>query len=225
MREECESISVIEFLKEVRHKLWLVLALVMVCMIVGVGMTIATEETKYQATSTIVIGKDSERLFYEDKYTQSDILMYEKIANTYVEIAKSQLIIDKVVERFPKFNSSQIREMVTPESVKDTLILRFHTVGRHPAEVVDISNAYTDIMVEECMKILPVGSLEVLDRAEYPNIPMGSKLVRNSVLGFLFGGFVSMVIVMMQVFHKSKKISTPQQIETYLELEVKGILQ
>ncbi|MEG0579336.1 MAG: hypothetical protein RR490_05425, partial [Niameybacter sp.] len=62
------------------------------------------EKVEYQTKSTVVIGKEEARLFYEDRYTQGDIAMYEKTANTYIEIAKSDRVISQVADQYSQYS-------------------------------------------------------------------------------------------------------------------------
>ncbi|MEG0578514.1 MAG: GNVR domain-containing protein [Niameybacter sp.] len=220
-----EEVSLLEIMREVKRGMWIIVCLTLIGGFLAAGMVIAFEERLYEATSSMVIGKESAKVFYEDKYTQSDIAMYEKTANTYVEIAKSNTVIDRVAEQFEGYTSADIRKMVTPSSRTGTLVLEFKTIGTERKDVMDITNAYSEAMIEECGRILPVGQLEIVDNAKFPESPIPSKFMLNTVIGLMLGGVASMLFILFRMFKEGSKISTPEQVSKYLGLTVGTVVE
>lgn len=222
---EMQEVSLLDIFKEVKRGAWIIVCLCLIGVFVSGGISIAIDQKLYEAHGSLVISKESARIFYDDQYTQGDINMYEKISNTYVEIAKSNTVVDKIAEQFPHYTSNEIRKMVTPKAVSGTLILEFTGVGPVRKEIMEIVNAYSAVMIEECNRILPVGQLEVVDEAKMPETPVPSKIALNVIIGFMLGGVVAMLIILGRMFYESSRIRNSKEVMHYLNLTVDTVIE
>lgn len=222
---EMQEVSLLDILKEVKRGIWIIACLCLVGVFVAGAMTVVTDKRLYEVTSSLVISKESARIFYDDQYTQADINMYEKISNTYVEIAKSNTVVDQVAEQFPKYTSKEIRKMVTPSAIAGTLILEFKGVGAERKEIMEMTNAYSQVMIEECTRILPVGQLEIVDEAKLPETPLPSKFSLNVIIGFMLGGVLSILIILGRMFYEGSKIRRSEEVTRYLDLVVDTVIE
>ena len=222
---EMQEVSLLDIFTEVKRVAWIIVCLCLIGVFVSGGISIAIDQKLYEAHGSLVISKESARIFYDDQYTQGDINMYEKISNTYVEIAKSNTVVDKIAEQFPQYTSNEIRKMVTPKAVSGTLILEFTGVGPVRKEIMEIVNAYSAVMIEECNRILPVGQLEVVDEAKMPERPVPSKIALNVIIGFMLGGVVAMLIILGRMFYESSRIRNSKEVMQYLNLTVDTVIE
>ena len=222
---EMQEVSLLDIFKEVKRGAWIIVCLCLIGAFASGGISIAIDQKLYEAHSSLVISKESARIFYDDQYTQGDINMYEKISNTYVEIAKSNTVVDKIAEQFPQYTSNEIRKMVTPKAVSGTLILEFTGVGPARKEIMEIVNAYSAVMIEECNRILPVGQLEVVDEAKMPETPVPSKIGLNVIIGFMLGGVIAMLVILGRMFYESSRIRNSKEVMQYLNLTVDTVIE
>lgn len=221
--EEYESISITKVFEYVKKYMILILILSIVGGVALGGYTILNEEDTYQCSGKLIISKESAKVFYEDHYTQSDILMYEKITNTYVEIAKSNAVLNEIVKKQKGYNKKQIKDMVTVTTIPGTLILQIDITGRSSTDVYTMTNAYLSEVIQQCAYVMPVGDLIVLDEAELPLNTLPSCFFRNLFIGIAAGAFLGCAFVMLRMFLDSTKIQDSKQIKEYLELEVQSI--
>ena len=222
--EEYVSISMEEVIDVIkRHIILIFLFMVLGGLVVGI-YTVETKEVMYESNGKLVVSKESAKIFYEDSYTQSDIVMYEKITNTYVEIAKSNTVYNKVMSAVSGYTKEELMDMISIKSITDTLILELNVKGENPADVFTIAKTYLNAIKEQCDTILPVGTLEILDEAFYPDKDIPPNIVKSILFGALSGVIIAGVVILIKVWMDSSKISTTNQITEFLGNDVRVIM-
>ncbi|QCX33344.1 hypothetical protein FDN13_06270 [Caloramator sp. E03] len=174
---------------------------------------------KYESKASIVIVKEDARIFYEDRYTQSDILMYQKLLKTYCEIAKSNLVIDKTAEEFPQYKSEEIKKMVSAVPMVDTQIIELKAKCNSPSLAQNIVNTYAKNFIEESMKVLPAGDLKLLDSGKYMDKIVSPNYKLNLSIAFVIGIMMSVGIIFLLEYIDTK-IKSKEQIEREIKLPV-----
>ena len=220
-----EEISLLEIIQAIRKGMVFIICLVIMGAVAAITLTLRFEKVEYEAKSTVLIGKEEAKLFYEDRYTQSDITMYEKIANTYIEIAKSDRVVERVVEHYMTYTEQQIRQMVTPHYKSGTLIIELVGKGNDRNDVMAVTNTYTEIFMEECLAILPVGELMLMDEATFPEGRIPSKIILNTLIGGLLGGVISVLFVLVKEMMKGNRIRNAKEVTQYLQIPVVTMIE
>ena len=220
--EEELTISLTQVLEKVRKQIVAIILIAVVGAMIAGGYTI--KATNYQCSGKLVISKESAKIFYEDSYTQSDILMYQKIINTYIEIAKSNAVRKAVANQVKGYTPEAIAGMTTISSIDDTLIIKLDIKGKNANDVYHITNEYMNAIINQCNTILPVGNLELLDEAEYPVQPVTRNLYASAFVGGLIGLVASGIIIFLQILLDSTRITTSQQAQQLLGVEVKATI-
>jgi len=172
----------------------------------------------YKAYTTAVIVKGDTNIIADPQYTQSDVSLYQKIAATYVQIAKSNLVLNNTAEELKKYSPSEIRGMVTAVQNGETQIIELSVMSNN-RDADTIANVYCDNFIKESMRILPIGKIEVLDHATNSYQVSTSKL-DNIGIGFLLGLAVAIGIVFLKDYIDSFKIRDEKQVSKLLNIPV-----
>lgn len=213
-----DDISIIDIIKILKKRIVFIVVVTLLCTgLMGVK-SIYFSTPMYEAYTTAVIVKGDTNITTDSQYTQNDLSLYQKIAETYVEIAKSNLVMDKTAEELKSYSSSQLRSMVSVVQMGETQMIELRVTGSN-SDVSNIANVYCDNFIKEGMRILPVGKIEVLDmsKAIY-RVPTNT--FNNIVVGFLVGLLVSIVITFFRNYIDSLKIRDEKQVSNILNIQV-----
>ncbi|MCB2289984.1 polysaccharide biosynthesis tyrosine autokinase [Clostridium sp. CS001] len=173
----------------------------------------------YEAKCTIIVGKDS-----TDKITQSEVIMYQDLIKTYIQIAKSRVVAENAAERLnlgllaEEFMSNAY---ITPEA--DTQIINIAYKGETPEIAAERANALTKSFVEESQKLLPSGSTKIMDKALVPVTPITPNKKLNIAMGFLIGLMLSFGVVLL-IEYLNSTIKNEDDVQRYLNLPVIGLI-
>lgn len=217
MEQELEMVTV---LRETYNRRYMFLVLVLVGIALALLMTLLLSSKEYLASTTLIVNKEEAKLFYEDKYTQGDIDMYEKMMNTYIEIAKSDRVISEVLKKFPEYEKKQLEEMVSQKAVEDTLIIELNVLGSVQGDVAPIANAYGKAVIDTCYQLIPAGSLEVVDEARRPSKAQPYYFIRNLSIGGLGGLLLGIIIIFVILYINSTKLVSTEDVISEFHIPV-----
>lgn len=213
-----EDILLIDIIKILKKRIVFIIVIAVMCAGIMAVKSIYFSIPMYQAYTTVVIVKGDTNIATDSQYTQSDLSLYQKIAETYVEIAKSNLIIDKTAEELKLYSPSQLNSMVTAVQNGETQIIKL-IVKSSNKDVANIANVYRDNFIKESIRILPVGKIEVLDKANI-SYQVSTNAYNNIGSAFLFGFLVAIGIVFFRNYIDSLYIRNENQVSNILNIPV-----
>lgn len=190
-----EEISIKDFFIYLKH--YILAFILMIGLFVG-GMAtydIVFKKPVYQAQTTIVIAKsDSSN---NSAATLNDVNASQKLTTTYGEIAKSELVLNRVVENLElDVSVKDLSRNLTVKPVEDTSILSVTVKDLDAGQSARIANEIADVFSEEVSKIYKLDNVSQLSIAKVPEKPANNTLTRDLILAAV----VAMVIVTGFVF-------------------------
>ena len=167
MKEE-NDIELKDLLNVIRKRIILILLITISLMLAVGALSFYVIEPIYESKCTIIIGKDS-----TDKITQNEVVMYQDLIKTYSGIGKSRVVAENAIEKLDL--SIPIKEFmlnvnITPEI--DTQIIEISYKSDTAETAAEGANALSQAFVEESQKLLPSGSVKVMDKALIPEEPI-----------------------------------------------------
>ncbi|UZW14935.1 Wzz/FepE/Etk N-terminal domain-containing protein [Clostridium pasteurianum] len=219
-----EYLSLMDFIKILKSKILFIILLTVFCTSIMVIKVKYFTKPTYTAFTTVVIVKGDTSNVQNSKdsqyYTEGDITLYQKMAETYVKIAQSNLVINKTAEELKTYPSSQLQGMLKAATSGETQIIQLSAVSSSRDDVANMANIYCKNFINESMRILPVGKIEVLDPAITPTNPVSANKFKNIAVGFLFGLLLSIGIVFFRHYISTFKIKNEKEIINLLDIPV-----
>ena len=213
-----EDISIIDIIKMLRKRLAFIIFVAALCTGVMAVKSIYFSHPMYQAYTTAVVLKGDTGTIKGSQYTQNDVLLYQKVAETYVQIAKSNLVIDKTAEELKSYSSSQLRSMLTVVQNGQTEIIQLMVTSSN-SDAANIANVYCNNFIKQSMSILPIGKIQVLDKAKMTyQVPRNTS--KNISSAFLLGILAAIIIVFFRNYIDNFKIRDEKQISSILNIPV-----
>lgn len=160
---------------------------------------------KYESSITMYVnnrrGGIDETL--ETKMLSSDISASQQLVPTYIEMIKSDKVLQKVSDVVEEktgeeFTVKKIKNMITAEAVANTEIIRVSVKTTDTAVAREIANSIANVAPEEIQKIIELSDVRIIDRAKISNTPVSPNVRNNTILGALLGFVLSISFILLK---------------------------
>ena len=188
-----EEINIKDFFIYLKHYILAFILMIALCVGGIVTYDLVIKKPIYQAQTTIVIAKaDSSS---NSSATLNDVNTSQKLTTTYGEIAKSELVLNQVVDNLNlNTNAKSLGSNLTVKPVENTSILSVSVKDPDAWQAARIANEIADVFSEEVAKIYKLDNVSQLSVAKVPENPANNTLTRDVILAVvvaiaLVGGF------------------------------------
>lgn len=183
-----EEINIKEFFSYLTR--YIVAFIVVIALAVG-GIAVYDLNFKkpvYQARTTVVIAK-SDTAEGSVGTTLNDVNMSQKLATTYSEIAKSELVLNQVIENLGLHTDvKSLSKNLTIKPVDDTSILSITVKNADARLSAVIANEIASVFSKEVASIFNIENVKQLSVATTPDAPANNTLTRDLILAAVIGG-------------------------------------
>ncbi|MEW9123866.1 MAG: Wzz/FepE/Etk N-terminal domain-containing protein [Thermotaleaceae bacterium] len=201
---------------------WFILCITMLGITLSQIYSFFIVEPIYKANVSIIIGKEDTQFFLEDKYTNNDVMLYLKVAKTYEEIAKSRIVRNKAEGLLEdEVFKGIIHLQVSAKS--DTQVLNITVSHGSPQAAVMCADALAKSFIQVANEVLPASQLKILDKAEWPKMPVSPNYKLNMAIGAVLGMMVAVGLIFL-LEYLNPTIESEEDIRRYLEFPVLGIV-
>ena len=214
-----EEIDLVWLFYALFKKLWLIIAVAVVCACGMAGYTYFGMEPTYKSTSTLLV------LSKETTLTSlADLQIGSQLTKDYTILITSRPVLDQVIENLQlDMNHKQLKKRVSIENPNDTRILSV-SVTMNNAElakaVVDELANVASAFVGDKMEVTPP---KIIEEGEIAGTKTGPSMVKNVMLGFLVGAFlVCALIVVLEILDDT--VQTEEDIERYLNIPTLAVV-
>ena len=176
-----EEINIKDYFIYLKHYIWAFIVVLILAVGGIVAYDLMVKKPIYQAGTTIVIAKSDGT--DGTQITLNDINASQKLASTYSEIAKSELVLNRVIENLGlPTNSKELSKNVTIKPVEDTSIISVSVKDANAERAAVIANEIATVFSEEVMKIFRLDNVSQLSIAATPTAPSNNTLTRDIIL-------------------------------------------
>ena len=178
-----EEINIKDFFSYLKHY---IVAFIVVIAIAVTGVLVYDEMMKepiYQAQTTVVIAKADGISENSSAATLNDINASQKLATTYSEIAKSELVLNQVIDNLGlHVTTGELSKSLTVKPLDDTSILSITVKDPNARLSATITNEIAKVFSEQVKEIYKVQNVTQLSVAVEPSAPANNTLTRDLVL-------------------------------------------
>lgn len=203
------------------HKWWIILICLVLGAAIAFGITYQFVTPMYQARISIYVnnnksGEDKEYL------SSADLSASQRLVNTYVSIAKSERVLEKISENLNgEYSVSWLNRAISASQLNDTEIFCIYVLHEDPAEAARIANTAADVAPGEIAQIIEGTSAEVVDTAKVPASRYSPSYKRMALLGGVLGVFLSVVFLTLH-YLSDTRIKDENDLTTLYPLPVLG---
>ncbi|MBO4812866.1 polysaccharide biosynthesis tyrosine autokinase [Candidatus Saccharibacteria bacterium] len=215
-----DEINIKEFFSYLKHY---ILYFVLIILVAVVGVLTYDKIFKkpiYQANTTVVIAKSDT----SDGTAASlnEVNASQKLANTYSEIAKSELVMNQVIENLGlHMTVNELRNSITVKPVTDTSILSISVRDLNAQLAATIANEIADVFAKQVATIYKIENVTQLSVAVPPTSPANNTLVRDLILAVAIGVLLVAGIAFLR-FYLDDTVKYNDEVEKNIGLPVTG---
>ncbi|WP_372663097.1 YveK family protein [Cohnella sp.] len=215
-----------DYIRIIRKRIWLILVFVFVVSIVTAMASFMWLQPVYQASTKLIVNKTNENVNVGQVDINS-VNLNIRLIDTYKEIIKTPVIMDKVVQDYPQLGltSEQLTAQVKVSSVNNTQVMTLSVENPSYKVATEIVNAISLVFIKEIPSIMKVDNVSLLAPANPSKTPAPVKPqpVLNTAIAFI----VSLMLAVGACFlleYLDDTIRTEQDVEQYLGVPTIGMI-
>ena len=216
------EIDVLSLVKTLWRRKFLIVVTAFVIAIIALGYSAFIIKPTYTSSTRIYVVNrqpgDNSTL------TNQDLQAGSYLVKDYKEIILSQDVLAKVIDDL-KLNvqPSALAKKINVTVPTDTRIVSIAVSDGDAKEAARIANSLRQIAAEKIIAVTKVSDVTTLEEAEVPNSPSSPNIRRNTLIGFLAGGvLISVVILVVEVL--DDRVKKPEDVEEALGITLLGVV-
>lgn len=223
MEQEYEEIDLKELLAMIISKWYIIVILFVLSTSVTYIVTDRFMEPIYEAKTSLFIGKEKNSIGGIG-VSLSELQTFNKLIVDYREIAKTRLVIDKVIDKHDlNIDRKTFRESLQVNSIKDSRLFTVSFQHTNPQLAADIANAVADELLLKATEIIEVQNITIIDTALVPTAPIKPSKLQNTAIAGVLGIMIAIFIIFLLEFFNNT-IKTEEDIEKKLGLTTIGLI-
>ena len=216
------EIDVLSLVKTLWRRKFLIVVTAFVMAIVALGYSTFIIKPNYTSTTRIyVVNRQANE---NSTLTNQDLQAGTYLVKDYKEIILSQDVLAKVIDDL-KLNvqPSALAKKINVTIPTDTRIVSIAVSDGDAKEAARIANSLRQVAAEKIIAVTKVADVTTLEEAEVPNSPSSPNIRRNTLIGFLAGGvLISVVILVVEVL--DDRVKKPEDVEEALGITLLGVV-
>lgn len=216
------EIDVLSLVKSLWRRKFLIVVTAFAMAIVALGYSAFIIKPNYTSTTRIyVVNRQANE---NSTLTNQDLQAGTYLVKDYKEIILSQDVLAKVIDDL-KLNvqPSALAKKINVTVPTDTRIVSIAVSDGDAKEAARIANSLRQIAAEKIIAVTKVSDVTTLEEAEVPNSPSSPNIRRNTLIGFLAGGvLISVVILVVEVL--DDRVKKPEDVEEALGITLLGVV-
>jgi len=214
------EIDLREYFEILRRRAWVLVLITVVAVLVSGILSFFVLSPVYEASTILIVMKNRESGVME----YNELLLAQRLAKTYSEIAKSHRVARLVAEKVKEVEVTELMEgAISVRPIPDTELLEIVAQHSDPETAVELADTVATVFSEEIQKIMQVQNVDVIDQAQLPEEPVKPRKMLNmavaGVLGIMLGVFAIFLLEFLDT-----RITSEEDITRHLQLPVLGVI-
>ena len=198
--ENIKEINLAELLSAVVRKVWLIV----LCAVIAGGLSytytsnfitpLYRSRVTIYVNNTVMVNSSNNVAI-----SASDLATSQRLVLTYVNILKSDRVLDKVAESVGGgLTANHIRSMMTAGSLEETEVFEVYISNSDPYLAAKIANAIAEVAPAEIANIVEGSSTKIIDVAKVATAPYTPNKTRNTTYGIAVGAVLALCAIVLQ---------------------------
>ena len=223
MKENKEiTIDIVQLFKILWKKKIAIILTAIVAAVLAFGVSSFVLTPEYSSTTRIyVVNRNQSE---NAGLTNQDLQAGSYLVKDYKEIILSQDVLEKVISNLKLEQSGKgLSKKIQVTVPVDTRIVSIVVKDDQPEEASRIANALREVAAEKIIKVTRVSDVTTLEEARPALTPSSPNIRRNTLLAFLAGGAVMVILVLLlELF--DDRVKRPEDVEEVMQVALLGIV-
>ena len=223
MKENKEiTIDVFQLFKVLWKKKIAIILTAIVAAVLAFGVSSFVLTPEYSSTTRIyVVNRNQSE---NAGLTNQDLQAGTYLVKDYKEIILSQDVLEKVISNLKLEQSGKgLSKKIQVTVPVDTRIVSIVVKDDQPEEASRIANALREVAAEKIIKVTRVSDVTTLEEARPALTPSSPNIRRNTLLAFLAGGAVMVVLILLLEL-LDDRVKRPEDVEEVMQVALLGIV-
>lgn len=220
MQEKIELRDYIEILYRRKRS---ILAVTLVAFVASSILSFFVLKPVYEASTLLMVKRPATQQD-EAYYEYDDIIINQKLVNTYEKIILSKTVLRKVMSNLNvNMGVGEFRKLVSVNLLEQTEMMEIVVDNGSPQQAANIANNISLVFAQEVSRIMGIENINVIDAAEVPLNPAKP----NRALIILFATFMGLLGGIFMVLlrdYLDNTIKTSNDVEKHLGIQVIGVV-
>lgn len=222
MRENEEEVTIdlLELLRLLWSKAWLLVLLTVLGGAAALGITAGLITPTYESTTKVYVmnRQDDKALTYSDLQTGT------QLTKDYSVLVTSRPVIEETIETLGLNKTyEEAVGMIQVSSQTDTRILVITVTSTSPQVAQLMADQVRDSAAKHIKEVMGIEEVNTVEEANYPDRTAGPSYKKNLVIGCFIGLVLAVAIVIFR-YLLDDSIHTPEDVERYLGLSILGTI-
>ena len=148
--------------------------------------------------------------------TYNDLQTGSQLTKDYAELVKSRPVLEEVISVLNlDMDTEELADKITVTTPTDTRVMSINVRDAEPKQARDIADAVRQAVGIQIQDIM----VKTVEEANLPDSPSSPSVMRNTLIVAILGILISAGIIIL-VFMLDDTVKTPEDVETYLGLNV-----
>lgn len=177
--------------------------LILICIVLAASITFVYTDNfvdpLYRAEVSFYVNNSTVATNPNYSISSSDLATSQRLVLTYVNIIKSDLVLEKVVAASGlNITAGQLRGCMTAESMDETELFKVQVTYRDPKIAQQLANTIAEVAPAEIANVMVGSATKVIDYAKIPTAPYSPNVKNNVIIGGLIGAVVAITFLVIR---------------------------
>lgn len=221
MEKPSMEIDVLSLLKKLWTKKFLIIFMALFFGTLALLYSIFLIKPSYTASTRIYVLNKTQQA---DNLSATDLQAGGLLVNDYKEIITSRDVMKDVIDNDGvSMTPEELSKMIAVTIPADTRVISIAVTNNDPQAAKDLANSVRDVASEKIKSVTKVQDVTPLEKAAMPTSPSSPNIKRNTLVGILFGAFLTIVtLIVGEVV--DDRVKRPEDIEELLGMTLLGIV-
>ncbi len=174
----------------------------------------------YQSKTSVILAQSENSA--NSTTTLNDVNVSQKLTTTYGEVAKSELVLQRVIDNLHlDLSVKALQSNIKVTSIDDTAIINITVKNENAEKSAEIANEIAKVFSEEIVKIYKLDNVSVLDIAKTPDQVANNTTVRDLIIAAMLSTFGVSALAFL-LFYFDDTVKYHEDIEQKLKVPIAG---
>ncbi|MBG9366952.1 Wzz/FepE/Etk N-terminal domain-containing protein [Streptococcus sp. NLN64] len=216
------EVDVLSLIRTVWKRKFLVLFFSLLVAIMALGYSLYVATPMYQSTTRIYVVNRQQQ--DNPGLTNQDLQAGSYLVKDYKEIILSQDVMSRVVSELGlDMGTSQLASKINVTVPADTRIVSISVQDESAEEAARIVNGVRQAAADKIIEVTRVSDVTTLEEGQVNSQPVSPNIRRNVLLGFVAGGSLMVVIILVAEI-VDDRVKKPEDVEEMMGLTLLGVV-
>ncbi|UBH23091.1 capsule biosynthesis protein CapA [Macrococcus armenti] len=214
-----EVIDISKLLNLLKRNWKFIVSLSLLGALIAAAVSFFLIKPTYSASTQILVNSKEDKTQFELQANQTDL----QLINTYNEIIKSPVILDKVAKNLNVNND--LASKISVSNATQSKVITISANAKNYSDAAKIVNETAHVFSKEVGKIMKTDNVTVLTKAD-ENLkasPVKPKPLLNTIIGLILGLIISLALIIINNL-LDKRVKTENDVQEILNLPVIGMI-